>query len=353
MTSRRVFPIFCVILATLLAVSAAAQSVISAHSGVIQYTMGRVTVDNQLVQSRFGQFADVKENQVLRTEDGRAEVLLTPGVFLRVGENSSFRMVSNRLSDTRVEVVSGSALVEVGELLKDNSITLLYGNYTVSLLKHGLYRIDSEPAALRVYDGEARVSSGDQTLTVGHGKKVDFGGVLMATKFDTKTGDGLYRWASERAEYVAMANVSAAKSLRDNGSSWGGLGGGWMWNPWFGMFTFVPYAGTYYSPFGYSFYSPGQVLWVYRAATAPAFGGGGGYVPYRSSVAGYQGSSYYNSALGYTVGSRGSVASMGSSAGSVGSSGGGGMRGGSMGGGASSGGGARGGAVSSGGPRSH
>src|SRR2546429_3861810 len=48
-------------------------------------------------------FPDVKENWQLRTEEGRAEVLLTPGVFLRVSENSAIRMIANRLIDTRVD----------------------------------------------------------------------------------------------------------------------------------------------------------------------------------------------------------------------------------------------------------
>ena len=33
-------------------------------------------------------------------------------------------------------------------------------DYAVRILKKGLYRFDSEPAQLRVYDGEAQVESG-------------------------------------------------------------------------------------------------------------------------------------------------------------------------------------------------
>ncbi len=56
----------------------------------------------------------MEKGQTLATEDARAEVLLTPGVFLRLGSHSSFKMVSNLLSDTRLEVLSGTAIVEVG-----------------------------------------------------------------------------------------------------------------------------------------------------------------------------------------------------------------------------------------------
>jgi hypothetical protein len=78
------------------------QLVISAHSGVVQYVEGRAYLDGTPVELKFGHFPDIKQNQEFRTEEGRAEILLTPGVFLRLGENSAIRMVSNGLTDTRV-----------------------------------------------------------------------------------------------------------------------------------------------------------------------------------------------------------------------------------------------------------
>src|SRR5579862_1047076 len=88
--------------------AALAQSVISAKSGLIHYAEGRVLLDGQPVEQHLGTFPDIKEKAELRTEEGRAEVLLTPGVVLRVGESSAIRMVTNRLIDTRVEFLSGS-----------------------------------------------------------------------------------------------------------------------------------------------------------------------------------------------------------------------------------------------------
>src|SRR5579864_3030907 len=100
-------------LSVLVAGSAFAQQyVISAHSGVVQYVEGTAYINDNQVDPKFGQFPDIKENQVLRTEEGRAEILLTPGAFLRLSENSSIRMVSNKLTDTRIEILTGSAMVE-------------------------------------------------------------------------------------------------------------------------------------------------------------------------------------------------------------------------------------------------
>src|SRR5262249_8521231 len=125
------------VLAVLGAGSAWSQSVISAHSGVIHYVEGRVTADGSAVEPKVAEFPDVKPGQSLAAEDGRAEVLLTPGVFLRLAENSSFRMVANQLSDTRVEILTGSALVEVAELLAHNAITLEFRGNQIALLKKG------------------------------------------------------------------------------------------------------------------------------------------------------------------------------------------------------------------------
>src|SRR5512139_705316 len=78
------------------------QSVISAKSGLIHYAQGAVYVGDTAVKSKTGQFPQINEKQELRTEAGRAEVLLSPGVFLRVGEESSFRMLDNRLTNPRL-----------------------------------------------------------------------------------------------------------------------------------------------------------------------------------------------------------------------------------------------------------
>src|SRR5580692_11686409 len=73
-----------------------AQTVTSAHSGTLHYFDGDVSIDGVAVQAKVARFSEIKEQSVLSTGLGRAEVLLTPGVFLRVGENTSIRMLDNR-----------------------------------------------------------------------------------------------------------------------------------------------------------------------------------------------------------------------------------------------------------------
>jgi len=277
------------------AVAACGQSVISAHSGTLQYTEGTVTIDGASVQPKFGQFPEIKPGQVLATTEGRAEVLLTPGVFLRMSEDSSFKMVSNQLSDTRLEMQSGAAMLEVTELLEGNAISIAFKGATVSLAKSGLYRFDavSDPATLKVYEGEAKLEAGDQNLSVGKGHEIAFGGAKLEAKgFDSKATDEFYRWSARRDEYVAEANITSAKATRDAGYS--GMGynamgmsgmGQWAFNPWFGMYTYVPYSGTFFSPYGFGYFSPFDIGYMY-----------GPYSPF------YYGNGFYNGAGGGGVG---------------------------------------------------
>lgn len=261
------------------------QSVISAHSGVVQYVEGDVTIDNQPVHPKFAQFPELKTDQVIATDEGRVELLLTPGVFLRLSENSSVRMLSNSLSDTRLAVVSGSALIEIGELLPNNSITFEAAGTQIALPHKGLYRIDADSNRLRVYDGQARVTAGDNQALVRKGHEVALNSsTLTQTAFDIKDTDAFYRWSARRSEYVADANITSARVANNPGSTGyvsslgnGSPNGAWSWNPWFGMFTYLPGGdGMYMSPFGSAYYSPIMATGLYIPRAAPLAVGAAG-----------------------------------------------------------------------------
>jgi len=257
--------------------SLSAQSVISAHSGTLHMSEGTVLIDGKTVDQKFGTFPDWKEKSELRTETGRAEILLTPGVFLRVGENSSVRMVDNRLIATRVELVSGEAVVEAADPMKENSVTMVYGGYQIHVRKSSVFALQAQPAELKVYHGEAEVEYDGNLVVVKSGHMLPFSPALAAEKFDAKEGDALTRWSQRRSEYVATANVSAAKSLRDSGSTWSSAG--WYFNPYYSMYTYMPGRGVSWSPYGYGFYSPYS---VYSYLPAYGYGGGYGYRGYNS-----------------------------------------------------------------------
>jgi hypothetical protein len=277
-----------------------AQSVISVKAGLVHYAEGKVLVEDKQVEAKFGEFTEMKQGQVLRTEEGRAEVLLTPGVFLRISENSAFKLVGNKLEDIRIEVLEGSVLVEAGEIGKEDSIVLTAGDSSVNIVKRGLYRIDADPAVLRVFDGEAQVAANGQTLKVKKGRQTSLGGALVAAKFDKEFSDPFQRWAGRRAGYLAAANVSAAKSILDSNVGW--RRSGWYFNPYFGYFTYIPAYGNYFSPFGYYYYTPRKVDVVYNPPSrnvgyidrSAGFGG--------SSMGGFSGSGRGASSATYSGG---------------------------------------------------
>ncbi len=251
-----------------------AQDVISAKSGLIHYYEGLVTLDGkEVVKKSTADFPAMKENSELRTELGRAEVLLSPGVFLRISENSGVKLLRNDLLDTRLALTAGSVLVEVGETEKNQSLQLQVGESKIDLGKRGLFRVDFSPAAVKVYDGSAVVVVAGQTVTVKEGRQAGLTGVVAQSKFDKEDTDAFYRWASRRSGYIATANLAAAKRSYDNGSTM--AFSNWVWNPYFGMFTYLPFNGMYRSPFGYAYYSPRAVANVYYRPVynAPSYGG--------------------------------------------------------------------------------
>ncbi|HEY3826536.1 MAG TPA: hypothetical protein VGL82_18365 [Bryobacteraceae bacterium] len=276
-----------------------AQSVTSAHSGTLHYFQGDVSIDGNPVEAKVGKFSEVKEQGILRTSQGRAEILLTPGVFLRVGENTAIRMLDNRLLSTRVEILSGSAIVESDDpqmSVKDSPVSLIYKDYEIRMVKHGLVEIESDPAQMKVYKGEAVVTTASDRATVREGHLLPFSAALLTESFNDKVGDDLYIWARDRSQSISAANMSSARSLNPNGygSGYGygngygygggygngyGLGsgawnGGWYFNPYFDMFTFVPAYGTLWNPWGYGFFSPGTI-YNYYTPTTYWYGGGG------------------------------------------------------------------------------
>ncbi|HXN49940.1 MAG TPA: hypothetical protein VN893_25030 [Bryobacteraceae bacterium] len=245
----------------ILAGVSSAQNAISAKAGMVNYVEGTVSLDGQPVKVKIDNFPSIRNGSELRTEEGRAEVLLGPGVFMRLGENSAVRMVSNDIMNSRLEFLGGSVIVESAELEKNESVGFTYKGSSIDLLKQGVYRLDGEPAQISVYDGEARVMNDGQAQVVKRAHLLRLDGVAVAEKFDEKAGgDSTYRWARRRAEYLAVANVSAARSAEQYGF-WGS--NNWIWNPFFGTFTYLPMGGMYDSFWGYRFWSPQSVYMLY------------------------------------------------------------------------------------------
>lgn len=234
--------------------------------GTVNYVEGQVAIGDQPLDAHSVGTA-LRPGQSLATSNGKTEILLTPGVFLRVGDQSSVQLVAGGLVDTQVAVEQGEALVEVTEIHPENNIRIVEDGVSTQLRKKGLYDFDANHHMVRAFSGKAAVFEGDREVTLDGGHQVDLNaqGQLKAEKFSKEQYEqsDLYRWSSLRASYLAEANVDAARIYVANG--WygpGWVGAGWYWDPWYGAYTFIPGDGIFYSPFGWGFYSP---LVVFRS----------------------------------------------------------------------------------------
>lgn len=188
-----------------------AQAVISTHSGLVDYFEGSVSIAGQTLEARPGRYDNIPDGAELRTAKGRAEVVLTPGVFLRIGENSGIRMVSTALADTRVELLAGSAIVDTVEVQAGTSVQLIFKSWTVRQTAVGVYRIDSEPARVRVQEGKVEVSADSGAPVVAEqGDEMPLAAVLAPERAKDDGKDALAEWADGRAESISADNAIAA-----------------------------------------------------------------------------------------------------------------------------------------------
>jgi hypothetical protein len=246
----------------LLAIPAVAAS--SGIPGALNYVEGQVSVAGQAVTPQSVGSVQLQPGQMLETGQGRAEMLLTPGVFLRVGDNSAVRLVSPDLTNTRVEVVRGRAIVEVAELFKDNNLWVNMGGSSIRLDKQGLYSFQADTQLVAVYDGHATVVRGDEHKDLDKGHELALNGAWKVARFDAKAQaaqDPLYAWSNLRSEYDAEASMQSARNIFVAGDPYW-YGPGWYWNPYWDLYGFIPGDGIWYSPFGWPFYSPWVAYWA-------------------------------------------------------------------------------------------
>ena len=322
-------------LATLF-VPAFGQGANPARPGTLNYIEGQASLEGQQLSAKSVGHAELQTGQYLATATGKAEILLTPGIFLRLDNNSTVKMVSPDLTHTEVELTQGRASVEVDQIYKQNTILVDLKAGQTQLLKNGLYEFDAAVGTVRVYDGKAAVftsltpQANEKPIDVKGGKQLTLVGESVRpvgfNKDQVAANDPLYKWSSLRSSYLGEGNINLA-------STYGGGSGyapGWAWDQAAYDYTWLPGGDSFFfSPFGYGFYSPYYI------------GGGGfiygGYGGYRGGYGGYRGD-YGGYRGGY--GNRGGVGAASSHISSGGGShGGGGFSGG---GGGSRGGGGRG-----------
>jgi hypothetical protein len=227
----------------------------SARPGTLNYIEGAASIDGRRVLPQSIGSAALDPGQVLVTGHGKAEMLLTPGIFFRLGDNSAAKLVSPDLTKTVVDLDRGRAAVEVDQIFPQNNIQIVVNGIPTQLIKPGLYEFDADNGGVRVFEGKAEVLDhenkwvgvkGHHELALGEGVN------LKSHDFDADAGkDDLYNWSSLRSEYLAQGNTQIAGEY-----GYAGFAPGWYWNPYGYDYTFVG-LDPFWSPFGWGFYGGG------------------------------------------------------------------------------------------------
>jgi len=223
--------------------------------GTVNYIEGAVYLNgSQLTTKDLGNVT-VEPGQEISTENGKAELLLTPGVFLRLDENSMVKMVSPDLALTQVQLEKGRAGIEVDEIHDENNLQVIDAGVTTRLNKRGYYEFDANQPTAMVFKGEAHVQVGGnkwEKVKGEHQVVLSAGAEPKPQKFDKDDAkDDLYNWNNLRSQYMAEANNQMAAEYTGPYS-----GPGWYWDPWSFGYAYMG-VGPFASPFGWGFYPYG------------------------------------------------------------------------------------------------
>jgi hypothetical protein len=226
--------------------------------GTINYVEGQVSLEGQPLGPSGSVI--VPPGQTLATGNGFAEVLLTPGAFLRLGHNSSIRLITSGLAETKAQLDRGTAIVEVDQLIKGTKLAVVMNGATAQIDKKGLYDFDAGQQAVRVLDGKATVIEAGDSKSIGKNDQLLLASAqpFKKTGFDTNAvkTQPLYVWSEARSQDESQANVAVAQNVAAYG---GWYGSGWYWDPYWSFYAYLPADGFLYSPFGWGFYSPGYI----------------------------------------------------------------------------------------------
>jgi hypothetical protein len=244
----------------------------TAYPGTVNYVEGRATLNGTDLASNAAGSAVVGPHQTIATTDGYAEVLLTPGAFLRVGHNSEAQFVSAGLTGVEVELTQGSAMVEVADLVKGTKLRFVVDGVPVEIANKGLYAFDAAEGSVRVLDGKATLQQAERTVTLKKGDEFATNNAAgKKHEFDLKAEqkEPLYVWSKVRSQNEAQANLHTANVILAGGS-W--YGPGWYWDPLWSSYAFLPGAGFLYSPFGLGYYSPAFYGGYWGGGLYPRYG---------------------------------------------------------------------------------
>ena len=215
------------------------QYVVSVKAGLVNHVEGTVNV---------AEMEMAQPGHPIKTgQDGYVEVLLTPGSFLRLGENSSVVLDGVRLESVSLRLLEGPAVIEVIEIDKKYPIKVTTGKLTMNVVAPGIYRFENGVAT--VIDGKLQTPT---KLAYEKGWQVFFQDNYRARKVGPVQVTSLDVFSQSRSQTIATANYNLASSISPSYGS----DPYWLFAPNIGFYTYIPNR-NFHSPYGYLYYGFG------------------------------------------------------------------------------------------------
>lgn len=241
--------------------------VISAKAGGINAITGEAKVHSR-GGSDWQQLSitdDLDAGDSVRTAfDGRVEILLNPGSYLRLGGDSEVELSNNSLENLEVRLLRGTAIVEAtGADDIDLNINISTPHTKLAIVRQGLYRLNVVPEnATELIVRKGRVILSDSHTKVKGGNKVVFNAtnvsVAKLTKEEKKAEEDVDVWSKDRGKMLAKANSrindqminSAFANFTDLDPFSSRRLGLWFFNTHSRCYTFLPFYYGLGSPYG-------------------------------------------------------------------------------------------------------
>jgi hypothetical protein len=161
----------------------------------------------------------------IELNDGRAELVLIPGYYLRLSAHTTVRLLDLNRDNLKIEITKGSAIIEIPiedavqlppqyQELKDrffNIVTVITPGGEYAIFKAGGYRFDatsSRESRVRVVKGA--VAAGGHILK--EGSALMMTGAVSLDAGDKNVDDPFDKWNRERAAALVQANKSLKHS---------------------------------------------------------------------------------------------------------------------------------------------
>ena len=219
----------------------------------------------------------VEANVPVRTgPTGFAELLLTPGAYLRLGSNAEVVLDNTGLTSVALHVNAGEAIIEVVEITGETPIRVTTGQTSVNLRDPGIFRFRDGVAT--VIEGKFETAT-EPPVPYRKGWEVTYNINYRARKTSqaqtVSAVAALDTYSDQRSALMARANATLAPTISQSTATYGNPY--WLYSPTIGGLTYIPLRSIR-SPYGYRYTGVGATWNTnsgYNAGDASNTGGGG------------------------------------------------------------------------------